>query len=73
MSNRYTEMQKSYYERETPNMKIVNHMNHNDNQDYWNILLEPLKTGNWSRKKALDFGCGCGRNVLNMSKTFNIG
>ena len=68
----YKNMLKAFYENETPNMKIANHSEHNSNPDYWNILLAPLKEGDWSDKTTLDFGCGCGRNVLNILSNFNV-
>lgn len=71
-NNKYTQMQKTYYENETETMKVVNHMNHNNNKDYWDILLSPLSEGDWVKKTVLDFGCGCGRNVLNMVERFGI-
>lgn len=71
--NEYSEFQKKFYTAETPIMKIQNHNMHNSNPDYWNILLAPLKENpeNWNGKSALDFGCGCGRNLVNMA-TFPI-
>lgn len=74
--NAFTVMQKRYYENETPNM--VNkggpggHRQHDPNPDYWGVLLADLTTGDWSDKVALDFGCGCGRNVLNILQKINI-
>ena len=68
----YTEMQKSYYENETPRMSIDNHKGHDQNDDYWNILLWPLKSDDWSEKTVLDFGCGCGRNVQNILNTYEV-
>jgi ubiquinone/menaquinone biosynthesis C-methylase UbiE len=70
--NDYTAMQKRYYENETPRMKIQNHKHHNENPDYWNVLLSPLKDGDWSDKIVLDFGCGCGRNVQNILNNFSV-
>lgn len=68
--NKYTQMAKRQMEAETSNMKIRNHKEHNENPDYWNILLKDIKnnTDVWSGKSALDFGCGCGRNVENLGK-----
>lgn len=45
-----------------------NHPEHNSNPDYWDILLGDLKKNKekFANKKALDFGCGKGRNVSNM-------
>jgi ubiquinone/menaquinone biosynthesis C-methylase UbiE len=63
--NKYTNMQKNQYDGGTSN-----HDEHNQNPDYWNILLGDLKEKeNWDGKFALDFACGKGRNVTNM---FNL-
>ena len=63
--SKYTVMQKLVYKKGTSN-----HEEHNKNEDYWNILLEPLTNINysWTNKKALDFGCGKGRNIINIIK-----
>jgi SAM-dependent methyltransferase len=60
--NKYTKMQKGAYRSGTSN-----HPEHNDNPDYWNILLGDLKDrDSWVNKVGLDFACGKGRNVTNM-------
>lgn len=60
--NKYTHMQKNAYRSGTSN-----HPEHNDNPNYWDILLSDLKDrGSWVNKVALDFACGKGRNVTNM-------
>lgn len=57
-------MQKGAYENGTSN-----HEEHNDNPDYWDILLGDLKqSAKWTNKSALDFACGKGRNVINLHK-----
>lgn len=68
----YTTMQKNYYNNETWRMKIMNHSQHNTNPDYWDILLAPLKEKNFSDKTVLDFGCGCGRNVINILQNYDV-
>lgn len=65
-NNKYTRMQRKFYEDQSSNMNILNHYNHNDNPDYWNILLEGVKEH--SEWVCFDFGCGCGRNIINMLK-----
>jgi ubiquinone/menaquinone biosynthesis C-methylase UbiE len=73
MSNlsKYTEMQKHQYEVEAPLMNETgNHRHHDANEDYWNILYGDIKSDPkaWAGKKAFDFGCGQGRNVVNLLK-----
>lgn len=69
----YFNMVKTHYENETPTMSINNHKQHNENPDYRDILLKPLQFGDWSDKKVLDYGCGCGRNVEYILENFNVG
>jgi len=71
--NSYTLMQKSFYEEQASNMAVNNHKEHNDNPDYWNILLKCLSDGDWSNKTVMDFGCGCGRSVLNVLEKYKVG
>lgn len=64
--NHYTNMQKKFYEINSSEMNQGNHNGHNNNPDYWNILLAEVKDHpEWV---CFDFGCGCGRNILNMMK-----
>ena len=65
----YAEMQKAYYEKDAKAMNDTgNHRRHDENPDYRNILLRELNENSLKYKggKALDFGCGQGRNVSNM-------
>ena len=60
--NKYTSMQKGQYHYGTSN-----HLEHNNNPHYWDILLGDLKDKEkWDGGTALDFACGKGRNVTNM-------
>lgn len=70
--NKYTVMQKSYYDNEgrTGNMNKENHGNHNNNPNYWNILVCDTIKPEYKNKIGLDFGCGCGRNVINLVNRF---
>lgn len=65
-SNKYTKMQKSFYDPGTSD-----HLEHDANPDYWDILFERIKDQDNSKLVALDFGCGKGRNVRNLKK-FNF-
>lgn len=67
--NRYTKMQKEYYESTADLMAETDHEHHNKNPDYWNYLLfHVIDTNVWDGKKALDLGCGTGRNIMNLLK-----
>ena len=70
VDNKYSLMQKSQMNASTANMKKLNHKDHNENPDYWETLLGDVtkEPEAWEGKKALDFGCGCGRNVENLLK-----
>lgn len=64
-SNQYTQMQKDFYNSTADIMAIENHRGHDLNPDYYGLLLSDIGQ-NFSGKKALDFGCGIGRNVDNL-------
>jgi SAM-dependent methyltransferase len=63
--NSYTRMQREYYDTTAHIMNEVNHRHHNANQDYWDILVADTESG-FRDRTALDFGCGCGRNIQNL-------
>jgi SAM-dependent methyltransferase len=46
-----------------------NHEEHNDNPNYFTQLLKKITSDpkKWENKNALDFGCGKGRNVINLN------
>jgi len=51
-----------------------NHIEHNQNALYWDLLLGDIKSNpeDFKDKTALDFGCGKGRNVTNMLSLANF-
>lgn len=67
--NPYTEMQRGFYDSTAHVMNVENHMRHNGNRDYWDILVGDTAVG-FRDKVGLDFGCGCGRNVQNLWMRF---
>lgn len=66
--NKYTKMQRNQYDSATNGMH-KNHVEHDSNPDYWDILLGPIQDNKeyWIDKVGLDFGCGWGRNVKHMA------
>ena len=66
--NNYIEMLHKTYDGGTNN-----HPGHNSNPHYWSILLGSVVKNKelFEGKKALDFGCGKGRNVTNMLSLTN--
>lgn len=69
--NKYTKMQRDFYNETADIMAIDNHRGHDSNPDYYGILLGDITADTlaWSGKTALDFGCGIGRNVDNLLKS----
>mgnify|MGYP003661596503 CR=1 FL=1 len=60
--------QKQMFEGDSHMMPAGNHKEHDLDPDYWNILLGPVKSDpdKYGSGTALDFGCGCGRNIRNL-------
>lgn len=60
--------QKAVFEKDHHLMPTRNHKQHNDDPEYWDILLKDIVVDPsfWENKHALDFGCGCGRNIENL-------
>jgi SAM-dependent methyltransferase len=73
-NNSYTKMQLVYYNSQGDDpkkgMNKENHSIHNKNDDYWNILVSDTKDLSFKNKIGLDFGCGCGRNIINLIERF---
>jgi len=64
-NNQYTQMQKHFYDSTADIMAVENHRGHDSNPDYYGLLLSDVNAS-FDNKKALDFGCGIGRNVDNL-------
>jgi SAM-dependent methyltransferase len=60
---KFLEMQRKFYKHGTSD-----HLEHNENRDYWEILLGKAEPKDADVMRALDFGCGKGRNVTNLKK-----
>lgn len=73
MIDKYLKRYKEQFESEHELMVPDNHQMHNPDPEYWNILLGEVKHNptKWEGKNAFDFGCGCGRNLYNLSTLTN--
>lgn len=74
IDNKYSKMQKNFYDSNATKMAQRDHAEHNDNPNYWDILLGDISDDMFeddNEIKALDFGCGTGRNVKNLLKDWN--
>ena len=69
----YKNMQKDYFEAEAENMGQHNHIQHDSNPYLWQIGYGPLfsQPDRFRHGACLDFGCGGGRNMINMA-AFNL-
>jgi 2-polyprenyl-3-methyl-5-hydroxy-6-metoxy-1,4-benzoquinol methylase len=66
----FANFQKNYYEKESANMSIDDHKNHNFNPNLWLIGYGPLilYKERFKDSNCLDFACGTGRNMTNLAK-----
>jgi len=64
----YTAYQKGFFEAEHTGMTVGNHKERDEDREYWTVLLGDVYSDapSWKGKKALDVGCGCGRNLKNL-------
>lgn len=69
MIESYLKTYKDTFESQHVLMVPDNHQQHNPDPEYWAILLGDIKFNaeRWKGKRAFDFGCGCGRNLVNLS------
>lgn len=73
MIEQYLQTYKDTFESQHILMAPDNHSQHNPDPEYWAILLGDVKFNpeRWEGKRAFDFGCGCGRNLVNLSTLAN--
>ena len=69
MTESYLKTYKDTFESQHVLMVPNNHAVHNPDPEYWAILLGDVQFNpeRWKGKRAFDFGCGCGRNLINLS------
>lgn len=66
MSIEHLKKQKKFFEETHHLMTKDNHKQHDLEPNYWNLLLCDVSSINTPVSRALDFGCGCGRNIKNL-------
>lgn len=66
--NNLLNKQRYFFENTHELMTIDNHIQRNLDPEYYGILLKEILDNKerWKGKNALDFGCGCGRNIKNL-------
>lgn len=64
----YLKKAKAFFSKNSHKMVAENHYQHNIEPNYWNYMLEDLLShpGRFSGGAALEYGCGAGRNLVNM-------
>ena len=64
----YLDNYKKEFESHHSMVRKNNHIRRNADPEYWEILLDPIKSNpeKWENKVAFDFGCGGGRNLKNL-------
>lgn len=56
--------QRDFFDDTHELMAVTNHEEHFENPNYWKILSNITDNPSyWKDRTALDFGCGCGRNI----------
>jgi len=59
---------KKFFEKNSSKMVIANHYQHNIEPNYWEYMLQDITQypNKFRGKLALEYGCGAGRNLLNL-------
>lgn len=67
-NKKYLQKSKAFFQKHSAKMVEANHYQHNQEPNYWNYMLADLmqKNGAFNGSAALEYGCGAGRNLVNM-------
>lgn len=60
----YLKSAKDFFERNSSEMKKLNHIQHNLEPNFWKYMVIPYKNSNGNY--GLEYGCGAGRNLVNL-------
>jgi cyclopropane fatty-acyl-phospholipid synthase-like methyltransferase len=64
----FLDSSKKLFEDTHTAMTVDNHKQHDVEPNYWEHIIKHVSKNAeyWQGKRALDFGCGCGRNIKNL-------
>jgi SAM-dependent methyltransferase len=59
---------RKFFEKHSDEMLIENHYNHNLEPNFWKYMVDPVleNSSQYEDKFGFEFGCGAGRNLLNL-------
>jgi SAM-dependent methyltransferase len=68
-NKKYLTSAKSFFEKHSSKMIAVNHYHHNMEPNYWQYMLKDIyeNQNSFQNKSCLEYGCGAGRNLVNMA------
>lgn len=65
---------RNFFEKHSDGMLIENHYNHNLEPNFWKYIVDPVleNSSQYKGKFGFEFGCGAGRNLVNLLVTGNF-
>jgi SAM-dependent methyltransferase len=64
----YLTAAREFFEKNSQSMLIENHYQHNLEPNFWKFMIEPVlsKPSKFEGELGFEYGCGAGRNLLNL-------